>query len=117
MFFQNHITDVVFLILVMTFVERFCLMCSPIEYLGDCHNESRQNKCCSLVIFLVSVYYLYLVVFFPPMFRVFLSRFTGMHDFPSFGILCVACGFLIVFPVIMSKPCSYPTRISDYCVL
>ena len=83
-FFQVHIIDVVFSIMIMTFLEKFCILCILFSYLGVCHNELRHNKCCSLVVILVSLYYLYLVVFFPPKFLVFLRRFTEMYEFPSF---------------------------------
>ena len=46
-FFQVHIVDVVFLVLMMTFLENFYLLCNPISYLNVCHSELRQNVCCS----------------------------------------------------------------------
>ena len=42
-FFQVHIVDVVFLILKVTFLEKFCLLCSLISYLNVYHSELRQN--------------------------------------------------------------------------
>ena len=41
-FFQFRIIDVVFLILIITFLEKFCILCNLISYLGVCHNELRQ---------------------------------------------------------------------------
>ena len=29
------------------FLEKFYLLCDPISYLSVCHNEFRQNMCCS----------------------------------------------------------------------
>ena len=46
-FFQVHINDVVFLVLIMTFLEKFCLLCSLISNLSVCHNKLCQNMCCS----------------------------------------------------------------------
>ena len=46
-FFQVHIIGVVFLILKGTFLEKFNLLCSLVSYLNVCHNELRQNVCCS----------------------------------------------------------------------
>ena len=46
-FFQVHIVDVVFLILKVTFLEKFCLFCSLISCLNVYHKELRQNMCCS----------------------------------------------------------------------
>ena len=46
-FFQVHIVDVVFLVLIMTFLEKFCLLCSLISCLNVYHSELRQNVCCS----------------------------------------------------------------------
>ena len=46
-FFQVHIIDVVSLVLIMTFLEKFCLLCSLISCLNVYQNESRQNVCCS----------------------------------------------------------------------
>ena len=60
-FFQVRIIYAVFRVLIMTFPEKFCLMYNLISYLGVCHNELRQNRCCSWVIFFVGVYYLCLV--------------------------------------------------------
>ena len=46
-FFRVHIIGVVFLVLIMPFLEKFYLSCSLISYLSVCHNELRQNMCCS----------------------------------------------------------------------
>ena len=40
-FFQVHIVDVVFLILKVTFLEKFCLSRSLISCLNVCHSELR----------------------------------------------------------------------------
>ena len=53
---------------------------------------------------------------FPPVFPVLLRTFTGMYESPSFGVWCLEWGFFIIFPVFMSKPCSYSTSISEDCV-
>ena len=45
-FFQAYIIDVVFLVLIMTFLEKFSSLCNLISYLNVCHNELRQNVCC-----------------------------------------------------------------------
>ena len=46
-FFQVRIIGVVFLVLIMTFLEKFSLLSSLISCLSACHNELRQNMCCS----------------------------------------------------------------------
>ena len=46
-FFQVHIVGVVFLILVVTFLEKVCMLCSLVSYLNVYNNELRQNECCS----------------------------------------------------------------------
>ena len=97
MFFQLRIIDVVFLILIRIFLEKFCSLCYLISYLGVCHNELHQNRYCLLVTILVIVYYLCLVVFFPPMFPVFLRRFTGMYVFSSFVVRLLHVDFLCFF--------------------
>ena len=38
-FFQVHIFDVVFLILKVTFLEKFCLLCNLISYLNIYHSD------------------------------------------------------------------------------
>ena len=45
-FFRVHIIGVVFLVLIITFLEKFYLSCDPISCLSVCHNELRQNMCC-----------------------------------------------------------------------
>ena len=40
-----------------------------------------------------------------------------MNEFSSVVERCVLIGGMISFPVFMSKPCSYSTGISEYCVL
>ena len=37
-FVQVHIIDEAFLILIVTFLERFCLLCKPISCLSGCHS-------------------------------------------------------------------------------
>ena len=46
-FFQVRIIDVVFQVLLKTFLEKFYLLYSLVSCLGVCHNELRQNKCFS----------------------------------------------------------------------
>ena len=45
-FFRVRIIDVVFRVLIMTFLEKFCLLYNLVSYLGVCHNGLRQNRCC-----------------------------------------------------------------------
>ena len=47
-FFQVHIIGVVFLILRVTFLEKFCLLCNLVSCLIVYHSELRQNKDSSL---------------------------------------------------------------------
>ena len=44
-FFQVHTVDEVFLILRVTFLEKFCLLCNLVSYLNVYHSELRQNMC------------------------------------------------------------------------
>ena len=44
-FFQVHIIGVVFLILRVTILEKFCLLCNLISCLNVYHSELRQNMC------------------------------------------------------------------------
>ena len=44
-FFLVHIVDVVFLILRVIFLEKFCLLCNLVSYLNVYPNELRQNMC------------------------------------------------------------------------
>ena len=44
---SSHINGVVFLVLIMTFLENFYLLYSLISCLSVCQNELRQNMCCS----------------------------------------------------------------------
>ena len=46
-FFLVHIVGEVFLVLIVKFLEKFSLLCNLISYLSVCHNELRQNMCCS----------------------------------------------------------------------
>ena len=46
-FFQVRIIDVVFQVLIMTFPEKFCLLCNLVSYINVCHSGLRQNVCCS----------------------------------------------------------------------
>ena len=46
-FFCVHIIGVVFLVLIVTFLEKFYLSCNLISCLNVCHNELRQNMCYS----------------------------------------------------------------------
>ena len=41
--FRVHIIGVVFLVLIMSFLEKFYLSCNLISYLCVCHNGLRQN--------------------------------------------------------------------------
>ena len=63
-FFHFLIIDLVFQVLMKVFFRKFYFMCSQISCLAECHNELRQNKCCSQVRVLVNVYCLCLVVLF-----------------------------------------------------
>ena len=63
-FFQVRIIDVVFKVLLKTFLEKFYLYYSLVSCLRGYHSEVHQNECCSEVIVLVNVYCLCLVVFF-----------------------------------------------------
>ena len=38
-FFQVHIIGVMFLVLIMSFLEKFYLSCNLISHLSICHNE------------------------------------------------------------------------------
>ena len=44
-FFQVRIIGVVFLVLIVIFIEKFGLLCCLISCLSVCHNELRQNIC------------------------------------------------------------------------
>ena len=46
-FFQVRIYDVVFQVLIETFLEKFYLLCNLVSCLDEFHNGLHQNKCCS----------------------------------------------------------------------
>ena len=46
-FFQVHIVGVEFLVLITTFLEKFSLLYNLISSQSVCHNEFRENMCCS----------------------------------------------------------------------
>ena len=46
-FGQAHIRDEAFLVLIVTFLENFCLLCNPISSLSGNHSELHQNRGCS----------------------------------------------------------------------
>ena len=54
---------------------------------------------------------------FPPVFSVVFKNVTGMYEFSSPELWYLSVGVNINFPVFMSKPFSFSTRISEYCVL
>ena len=56
-----RINVVVFPILKVTIPEKLCPMYSLFSCLNGCHSGLRLNKCCSIVIVLVNVCFLYLV--------------------------------------------------------
>ena len=56
-FFLIRIVDEVFIIRRVTFLEKFDLLCSLTSYLSGYHNEYYQNRCYSLVMILVNVYF------------------------------------------------------------
>ena len=81
-FFQVRIIDVVFQVLLKTFLEKFYILYSLVSCLGVCHTELRQIECCSVVIVLVNVYYLCLVVlFYHQCFFCFLGSLLGCMNF------------------------------------
>ena len=82
-FLQVRIIDVVFQVLLTTFLEKFYILYNLISCLGVCHNELRQNDRCSLVIVLVNVYCPCLVVLFFHQCLLCFRRFTGIYEFLS----------------------------------
>ena len=81
-FVRVHISDEVFLTLIVTFLEIFCLLCSPISNLSECHKELRQKKFRSRVIVLVNVCCFYPVGdFFHQYFLCFSKMLLGCMSF------------------------------------
>ena len=72
-----HISDGVFLNLILTFLENFCLLYNLIPYLSGL----RQNKYCSCDNTYDRALLLSCGQSFPPVFSVFFKNVTGMYDF------------------------------------
>ena len=62
-FVQVHINDEAFLVMIVTFLEKFCLLYNIISCLSGCNSELHLGKFCSYVIVLVSMYSFCLVVY------------------------------------------------------
>ena len=111
------INDVGFLILIVTFPEKFGLLYSLIACLNEYHSELRQNKYCSILIVLVNMCFLYLVDGVFHQHFLFFRNVTGMYDFSSLKCLYAYIRLKINFPVFMSIPFLYSTSILEFCGL
>ena len=89
-FFQVRIIDVVFQVMLKTFLEKIYFLYNLVSCLGVFHSELRQTEFGSLVIVLVNVYCLCLVVLLSH--QSFFRRFTGIYEFSSLVEWDVAIG-------------------------
>ena len=76
-----HISDGVFLNLILTFLESFCLLYNLIPYLSGFQSGLRQNKYCSCDNTYDRALLLSCGQSFPPVFSVVFKNATGMYDF------------------------------------
>ena len=98
-FVQVHISDEAFIILIVTIFEKFFLLYSLILCLSGCHSELHQNRYCSQVTVLVSVYCFRLVVeVFHQFFLCFSEMLLGCISFrPNLKCDVLDLGYLFVF--------------------
>ena len=112
------LTEVAFLVLIVKFLEKSCLLYNLILCLVGCHNKLRPCKYCSLVIFLVDACPLYFVK------EVSHQHFRVLQLLLGCTIFCRFLPFVCLFWFIQFQFSSfhverflYSTSFSECCVL
>ena len=94
----SFISDEAFLILIETFLEKFCSLYSRISCLSEFHSKLHQNKYCSWVIVLVNMYcFCLLVKIFRQYFLCFSEMLLGCMIFRRFHCDTLDMGYLVIF--------------------